>query len=96
MDKLTQPRQGEYELNGVPVIPCLVFGPIMYSYDFVDDAHMEMPIEHLVERVMSETGFDLQSRADSYHCGGIGVEHNGKKTRHEIVCFYKTVPKNMN
>lgn len=93
MQKLTQLVEGEYFLGNQPVIPELVYGPIMYTYDYSQENPPEPPLDFLVEQVRAETGVDLGKIANSYHSGGISVEHSEKKTRHEIIMFFSSRPK---
>jgi len=93
MKKLTQPSEGKYYIDNQRVFPILVYGPIMYTYDYTDSKHMELPIDFLVEKIKAETNFDLEKKANSYHSGGIGVNHDGRNTRHEIIMFFQSVPK---
>lgn len=96
MQKLSQLTEGEYFLGKMPVKPELVYGPIMYTYNFTNDPS-EIPIDSLVQKVRAETGVDLEKVANSYHSGGISVaEQNGKKTRHEIIMFFMSRPKPQN
>lgn len=96
MKKLRQLSEGEYFLENQPVIPKLVYGPIMYSYNYTDKNHIDLPIDLVVESVGEETGVDLERIANSYHSGGISVEHGDKKTRHEIILFFNSIPKPLN
>jgi hypothetical protein len=93
MKKLTQLSEGKYYIDNQRVIPILVYGPIMYTYNYTDTEHMELPINFLVEQIKTETNVDLEKIANSFHSSGIGVSHNGINTRHEIVMFFQSSPK---
>lgn len=95
MQKLKQLSEGEYSLGNIPVIPQLVYGPVLYIYRFIVEE--ELPIEELVFQIKRETGVDLEKLANSYNSGGITItEKNDKKTRNEFVCFFNSIPKSLN
>ncbi len=96
MQKLKQIAEGEYFLGNQPVTPILVYGPVMYTYDYIDKEHIEVPIGFLVEKIKAETGVDLERIANSFHSGGISVSHGEIFTRHEIIMFFNSRPKPLN
>jgi len=96
MEKLKQIAEGEYFLGNQPVTPHLVYGPVMYTSPVVVEG-LDLPIDSLVQRIKSETGVALEKIANSYHSGGISItEQDGKKTRHDIVLFFKSISKPLN
>ncbi len=96
MQKLKQLAEGEYFLENHPVTPILVYGPVMHTYPVVVE-NLDFPIDSLVHQIRAETGVELDKIANSYHSGGISVtEQNNRKTRHDIVLFFNSIPKPQN
>lgn len=99
--KLERNHLGEYLIDGIPVIPILVLGPVSLAREITADSQ-EIPeidenqLEWLVNQARAENKISPKHKINSYTTSGFSLVFPDKKIRHDILSFYDSMQKPQN
>ena len=83
-------KNNKYLMFGLPVKVTLIYGPVIYSYDYNEED--SLPIDDLIKQIREKEGISLIKISNSYITTGINIIKPHKKTRHEFVWFFRALP----